>query len=130
MPDTDPGFRVVFVEPNLDPSSAPFRLSEASSHHLPIKVYNRQTATRYAANEVAKFPPARNMFAALINQSGRCVAVLGASGRAANPLTATRIKRVLATMPGMVVVRRRTSRPASARPAKAMKRRMTRRRAS
>lgn len=82
-------------------------------HVLSAKIYDRRTALRYAAHEAQKFAESPlDLVVAVLNPNGRCISVLGRTGKPVRPIVAMRIRRALLTlMPGDVKVRRRTSRP-------------------
>jgi hypothetical protein len=88
-------------------------------HTLSAKVYDRKTAIKYAIHEAQQVSSASlaELLFAVVSPNGRCVAVLaGGTGKPVRPLIALRTKRVLvALMPDEVKVRRRTSRPLTAR---------------
>lgn len=104
-------------------------------HVLPTKVYDRSTAMKYAAHEARRWPgdSPTEMLYALINPSGRCVGVLaGGTGKAVRPIVALRVRKALvANVPELVKMRRRTSRVPSRSVARVGRRRTSRaRRAS
>lgn len=85
----------------------------AKPHVLSAKVYDRRTALKYAAYEAQKFGDSLlDLLIAVVSPVGRCVAVLGKSGKPVRPIVSLRVKRSLASLlPGDVKPRRRTSRP-------------------
>lgn len=82
-------------------------------HVLSSKVYDRRTALKYAAHEAQKFAESTvDMMVAVVNPNGRCISVLGRTGKPVRPTIAMRVRKTLATlMPDDVKPRRRTSRP-------------------
>lgn len=82
-------------------------------HVLPAKIYDRRTALRYAAHEAQKFSESPiDLVVAVLNPNGRCISVVGRTGKPVRPIVAMRIRRALTTlMPNDVKPRRRTSRP-------------------
>jgi hypothetical protein len=102
-------YRVLFLK--IDEEGTP-RLW-VKPHVLSAKIYDRRTALKYAAFEAQKFAESpTDMVVAVLSPNGRCISVLGRTGKPVRPVVAMRIRRALVTLvPNDVKVKRRTSRP-------------------
>jgi hypothetical protein len=112
-----PSYKVLFLK--IDEAGAASLWLKP--HVLSAKIYDRRTAFKYAAHEAQKFAESSiELVVAVINPMGRCIAVLGQTGRPVRPGVAMRVRKALATlMPSEIRVRRRTSRPIGRSVAKA-----------